>query len=259
MIAAPCVRSVPMMATTTTGVHATQRMNETATLVRVEELVVALAVELAHSDADSIDAQLASSLARVGEEVGVDSLALLQFDPDKKVHVGRAWSRAGAVALPGASLARMSETVEKLQRGELVHIESLELMPADLLVERPAYEQLGLDAFLALPLRVGRETLGALMLGWSSERRGWSDRHLRGMRAVAALFATALARLRELARRGAEVATGTLADIDRAHILAVLRACNWVVAGPHGAASRLGMKRSTLNFRMHKLGISRER
>jgi formate hydrogenlyase transcriptional activator len=30
-----------------------------------------------------------------------------------------------------------------------------------------------------------------------------------------------------------------------------------VVAGPNGAASRLGMKRSTLYFRMQKLGISR--
>ena len=31
----------------------------------------------------------------------------------------------------------------------------------------------------------------------------------------------------------------------------------WVVAGPHGAAVRLGLKRSTLQFRMQKLGISR--
>ncbi|MEY4508633.1 MAG: hypothetical protein RLZZ450_755 [Pseudomonadota bacterium] len=246
------------MGTMTTGVHATQRTDETTTLATVEDLVFVLAVELAQGDADGIEAQLVSSLARVGEELGVDSLALLAFDADQKAHVGRAWSRAGAVAIPGASLSRMSETVTKLQRGELVHIESLELMPADLLAERAAYEQLGLDAFLALPLQVGRDNLGALLLGWSSERLGWSERHLRGLRAVAALFATALARLRELSRRGTPVATGTLAEIDRAHILAVLHASNWVVAGPHGAASRLGMKRSTLNFRMHKLGISRD-
>jgi len=257
MIEPPRARTVRVMGTMTTGVHATQRIDETAALAQVEELVVALAVELALSEAEAIDAQLASSLARVGEEVGVDSLALLQFDADKKVHVGRAWSRPGAVAIPGASLSRLPETLEKLQRGDLVHIESLELIPAELLAERAAYEQLGLDAFLALPLQVGRDNLGALLLGWSSERLGWSERHLRGLRAVAALFATAVARLRDLSRRGTPAATGTLAEIDRAHILAVLHACNWVVAGPHGAASRLGMKRSTLNFRMHKLGISR--
>jgi transcriptional regulator with GAF, ATPase, and Fis domain len=31
----------------------------------------------------------------------------------------------------------------------------------------------------------------------------------------------------------------------------------WVIAGPNGAAARLEMKRSTLNFRMKKLGIVR--
>src|SRR5580658_8058297 len=48
-----------------------------------------------------------------------------------------------------------------------------------------------------------------------------------------------------------------LAQISRAHILSVLNATGWVIAGPLGAAARLGLKRSTLNFRMKKLGISR--
>jgi transcriptional regulator with GAF, ATPase, and Fis domain len=48
-----------------------------------------------------------------------------------------------------------------------------------------------------------------------------------------------------------------LEEVERAHILSVLQKTNWVVAGPYGAAVRLGMKRSTLNFRMKKLGIVR--
>jgi formate hydrogenlyase transcriptional activator len=51
-------------------------------------------------------------------------------------------------------------------------------------------------------------------------------------------------------------ATSSLEDVSRAHILSVLRSTNGVVAGPNGAATRLGMKRSTLKFRMKKLGIS---
>jgi transcriptional regulator with GAF, ATPase, and Fis domain len=46
-----------------------------------------------------------------------------------------------------------------------------------------------------------------------------------------------------------------LAAVVRAHILAVLEATGWTVAGPRGAAARLGVKRSTLNYRMKKLGI----
>ena len=45
----------------------------------------------------------------------------------------------------------------------------------------------------------------------------------------------------------------------RAHILDVLSATNWVLGGPHGAAVRLGLKRTTLVSRMEKLGICRLR
>jgi formate hydrogenlyase transcriptional activator len=44
---------------------------------------------------------------------------------------------------------------------------------------------------------------------------------------------------------------------DREHILATLKETNWDLSGPQGAATRLGIKRSTLQFRMKKLGIAR--
>ena len=46
-----------------------------------------------------------------------------------------------------------------------------------------------------------------------------------------------------------------LNDTERSQILRALEECNWVVAGPAGAAVRLGMKRTTLQVRMQKLGI----
>ncbi len=49
----------------------------------------------------------------------------------------------------------------------------------------------------------------------------------------------------------------TLEDAERAHILRTLKELRWVVGGPNGAAARLGMNRSTLQFRMKKLGIVR--
>ena len=49
----------------------------------------------------------------------------------------------------------------------------------------------------------------------------------------------------------------TLEAAERAHILKALDAARWVLAGPAGAASRLGMKRTTLQSRMKKLGIQR--
>jgi len=49
----------------------------------------------------------------------------------------------------------------------------------------------------------------------------------------------------------------TLADVEREHIRAILKQTRWTLSGPSGAAARLGMNRSTLYFRMKKLGIVR--
>jgi formate hydrogenlyase transcriptional activator len=49
----------------------------------------------------------------------------------------------------------------------------------------------------------------------------------------------------------------TLAEAERQHVLAALEETHWVLGGAKGAAARLGMNRSTLQFRLKKLGIVR--
>ncbi len=55
------------------------------------------------------------------------------------------------------------------------------------------------------------------------------------------------------------VAGETLHGVERAHILRALEDANWVLGGPNGAAARLGMKRTTRQYRMQRLGLSRTR
>ena len=43
--------------------------------------------------------------------------------------------------------------------------------------------------------------------------------------------------------------------MEREHVLRALRQSNWVTGGPNGAAVRLGMKRTTLAYRIRKLKI----
>lgn len=71
------------------------------------------------------------------------------------------------------------------------------------------------------------------------------------------LFVSA-AELKRPAPMGNESAA-TLEEAERDHILKVLRDTNWVIGGDAGAAARLGMKRTTLQSKMHKLGITRPR
>jgi formate hydrogenlyase transcriptional activator len=47
----------------------------------------------------------------------------------------------------------------------------------------------------------------------------------------------------------------TLEEMERDHVLRALRESNWVTGGPGGGASKLGMKRTTLAYRIRKLKI----
>jgi formate hydrogenlyase transcriptional activator len=49
----------------------------------------------------------------------------------------------------------------------------------------------------------------------------------------------------------------TLEESEREHILKILAETKWVLSGPDGAAARLGLKRTTLQGKMKKLGITR--
>ena len=65
--------------------------------------------------------------------------------------------------------------------------------------------------------------------------------------------------LRQTVKRSAESDPRTLADADREHILETLNQTNWMIGGHGGAANRLGLPRTTLVYKMRKLGIETRR
>ena len=66
-----------------------------------------------------------------------------------------------------------------------------------------------------------------------------------------------LAELRREAAKRQPDSQVTLRDREREHIVDILRRTRGVLSGPAGAAARLGVKRTTLQYKMQKLGISR--
>jgi transcriptional regulator with GAF, ATPase, and Fis domain len=64
-----------------------------------------------------------------------------------------------------------------------------------------------------------------------------------------------MAELRTIIKSSALLLTPTLAELEREHILQVLTETNGLVGGQDGAAARLGIPRTTLLYRMRKLGI----
>jgi formate hydrogenlyase transcriptional activator len=66
-----------------------------------------------------------------------------------------------------------------------------------------------------------------------------------------------LGELREEISRQPSDSDGTLRDKEREHIIEILRQTRGALSGPAGAAARLGLKRTTLQYKMQRLGISR--
>src|SRR5271169_86664 len=65
--------------------------------------------------------------------------------------------------------------------------------------------------------------------------------------------------LKQMVKPRAETASRTLADADREHILEALNQTGWLIGGQDGAANRLGLPRTTLIYKMRKLGIEPRR
>jgi len=75
---------------------------------------------------------------------------------------------------------------------------------------------------------------------------------------VAAMAPATVAAPSEPEKKAASSGESTLESVERDHILHILEETRWVIAGPSGAAARLGVKRTTLQAKMRKLGISRK-
>jgi formate hydrogenlyase transcriptional activator len=61
--------------------------------------------------------------------------------------------------------------------------------------------------------------------------------------------------LKQTVKQRSESTSRTLADADREHILETLKQTDWLIGGQDGAANRLGLPRTTLIYKMRKLGI----
>ena len=65
--------------------------------------------------------------------------------------------------------------------------------------------------------------------------------------------------LKHKVKQRSESISRTLADADREHILETLEQTDWLIGGQGGAADRLGLPRTTLIYKMRKLGIETRR
>ena len=74
-----------------------------------------------------------------------------------------------------------------------------------------------------------------------------------------AILRLGFAELKQMTKQPSATASRTLAEAEREHILDVLKQTDWMIGGLRGAAARLGLPRTTLVYKMRKLGIEARR
>jgi formate hydrogenlyase transcriptional activator len=134
-----------------------------------------------------------------------------------------------------------------------------------------ALRQDGITSFCSLPLTTARRRIGAVGFG-RREPVKYTTAQVDFLGKVVKLVAVAVENrlaFREIARLTEKLAeqrvgapeglASTLEAVERRHILHVLGETNWTLGGTRGAAVRLGMKRTTLQSLMRRLGIVRPR
>lgn len=140
-----------------------------------------------------------------------------------------------------------------------IHVPSLRERPEDVpLLVRHFVQQLGRKTKKKVET-IPSETMAAL------QRYDWPGniRELQNLLERALILSTGpvlhvpLDGLRSRSGGPPLAAPRTLREAEREHVLAVLQETGWVLGGPNGAAARLGLNRSTLQFRLKKLGLVR--
>jgi formate hydrogenlyase transcriptional activator len=219
--------------------------------------------ELAHEgtifldEVGDVSLELQSKLLRVLQEQEFERLG-----SSRTIRVN-----ARVVAATNIDLARM--VAEKRFRSDLYY--RLNVFPITLppLRERPEDIALLVHFFahkfaqqMKKPIeRIPRQTIAALTAyGWPGNIRELENLIERAViLSRGSTLEIPLAELKQSAKAADQTDATTLNDIEREHILRVLRESNWVIGGQSGAAARLGLPRTTLNNKMRKLGIARPR
>ena len=249
----------------------------------LQPFVSELSALLINMPAASVEREIVSALARIGEFLEFDRVVVTEFTADGAALVVRhSWAALGIEAIQTNRIMEISlpKVFDRIREGSLVRIADCRLLADDPLraegwsVDLQEFERSGARAHLSIPFSVGGAPVGAFSVVRTRGPLEWPDPLVEQLALLAQIIGTAVHR-RETERQLRSARTSVeelrsrlkgedldsqvddLAEIDRSHILRVLRECGWKVKGRGNTAERLGLHPSTLRARMRKLGIER--
>ena len=177
----------------------------------LETVVSSVLSEFAHGEPQHLPETVAQALRHVATYVQADRVSLIHFDDrvlsssvQRAAGNGHVDNRMLRVATHAA--ADFPASTKVLTRGQPVSFASVHDLPPTLAPDREAFERLGVEAMLALPIGNDGAVVGTLVVGMIGRRREWSEDLIQRMRFIADVFSGVMVRQRALiaAQRSAE-------------------------------------------------------
>ena len=173
-------------------------------VVRVEasapfrRFIADLSTRLSGIPGERVDGEIDRALEGLVELLGTDRSSLIELLPeDEAMVISHAWARPGVAA--GQTATRIDGIFtwyhNRLRRGETVRLNRLpEDLPAVAFAERMYAAELPTLSHLAVPLRVGRRWVCALVTATATGHRSWTDDDVERLRIVGQILANAIHR-----------------------------------------------------------------
>jgi GAF domain-containing protein len=240
---------------------------------RVETLLIELSARLISLAPEHVDREIQDAQRRICDYLGFDRSSLFQQpvdDPDALLltHVHQ---RPGMPPPPLGKLdaaAVFPWMLEQLRQGKTIAVSKLDDLPAEGAPDKESCLRFGTRSVVAVPLPIGSGMLGAVTFASARERGDWAVTTVKRFQLVAEVFGNVIKRAMIVAKgpklwieSPGKAATLTprltMEEVEREQIRRVLEMTGLRVRGKNGAAETLGVRPTTLESRMARLGIYR--
>ncbi len=165
-----------------------------------EQLLSDLSAKFINLPANQIGVNVEQDLARIGEFLDVDQLALFEFSRNKaEITAIFSWTRAGIALAPAP--VKPDELLwwrDCLLRGDMALVSDLTDLPKEALAEREYFQQMGILSAASIPVRLGGEITGAISLISATHRVRWAENTVNQVKILGEVFWNALQRQRSM-------------------------------------------------------------
>ena len=180
-------------------------MRETQTALKrrqsFQDLVAGISSYMIMTPIERSEQIVEHCLKEIGEFIEVDRSSVVWFDwKESKGYVNFDWDRKARGVQEEISHAEFPVFGEQIREGRVIKVDNVDENTEEAPKDHRRLRTWGIKSFVALPLSVANEVVGAVSFATTEEARHWSDQDILDLRVIAELFANFVSRLKSHTR-----------------------------------------------------------